>query len=403
VIKELVQGRIGQKRAAELMGLCPRQVRRLQRDYEVRGDEALVHKLRGRPSNNRIGAGLWRRIKELMKNTYRGFGPTLACEHLAEDHGIVVGRESLRKRMRQWGCEYERRRSRPHRKRRERHHCYGEFVQMDTSEHDWFEGRGEEAVLITMIDDANSMRFERFYDADTMENNMRIIREYIERFGRPLALYVDRASHFKHTPGRRDPAKRKTFETQIQRALKQLEITMVLAGSPQAKGRVERSHGTDQDRMIKKMRLKGIATIEQANRFLDEVYLTDLNEKYSVVPRSPVNVHRDASGYDLDAIFCPHETRTVHNDLTIRVDNRFYQLQPPRGMRDLPKCRVAIERRLDGTLKVRRNNIYLPFTEIEQRPTQSAEAAEKPSTRKWRPPADHPWKAKGPGVKSGAS
>lgn len=393
VMHELRAKRISQTGAAAVLGLCTRQVRRLYKAWIQEGDRALVHKSRGRPSPRRIEPALRRRVRRLLKEKYEGFGPTLAGEHLLAEEGIAIGRETLRKWMRQWSLEYPRRRPRPHRKRRPRRSCFGELVQIDTSVHDWLGEGGETAVLIALIDDATGRKFARFYASDGTESNMDAILRYILRLGRPMELYADRAGHFTQTLGKRGAGRDGSPATQIERALEQLGIKLILARSPQGKGRVERSHRTDQDRLIKKLRLQGIKTIADANRFLEEVYLPDANARFARPPAAPANLHRDASDYDLAAILCVHEARQVQNDLTIQVDGQCHQLLPPADVTGLAKTTVTIERRLDGALKVRRGSRYLDYEVLAERPPRPKKDRKKPkSTRKHRPSADHPWR-----------
>ena len=357
VIVQLDQGLIDQRRAAAWLKLSERQVRRLWRAYQARGDAGLVHQGRGKPSNRRLDEATVAHAKELLRKRYRDFGPTLASEHLAGDDAISVSRETVRLWMRQEGLWAGRRRERPHRRRRARRPCFGELVQMDTSSHDWLEGRGPALVLITMIDDATSRKLARFFQSDSTVTNMELLKAWLERHGRPLALYTDWASHFKQVR----VAGAKAAQTQIERALGELDIRLIAAHSPQAKGRVERSHGTDQDRLVKELRLLGIATLEAANRFLEEVYLPRINERFGVEPESAVDAHRSCEGLDLEAIFCVQEERRVANDYTVQVDGRTLQIERGEISGGLRQGKVTIERRLDGTLRLRWGNRYLRY------------------------------------------
>jgi transposase len=359
VIEQIERGLIGQAQGAEALGLSARQVRRLQARYRVQGDAGLAHRSRGRPSNRRIGAGVRAEALARIERRYRDFGPTLAAEYLAQEAGIEVSRETARGWMIEAGLWHGSRKKRPHRRRRPRRPCRGALVQMDTSIHDWFEGRGETAVLITMIDDATSHVEQRFFASDTTAANMAMIALYIERHGRPAALYTDRASHFTHTARRRrmlseDP-------TQIERALGELDIRLIHARSPQAKGRVERRFGMDQDRMVKAMRLEGIATIEAANRFLDRTYLAQMNARFTRPAAGQADLHRNAQGYDLQAILSVQATRRVANDATVQFKGQVYQIEAGPGPGALAGARVTVERRLDGSLRLRWGGRYLGF------------------------------------------
>ena len=358
-IEQLEQGLIDQQRAAAWLKLSVRQVRRLWRAYQQRGDAALVHKGRGKPSNRRIDEATVARAKELLRTRYRDFGPTLAAEHLASDDAIAVSRETVRQWMRQEGLWANQRKGRPHRRRRARRPCFGELVQMDISVHDWLEGRGPALALITMVDDATSRKLARFVEADTTQTNMALLQRWIQRHGRPLALYTDWASHFRQV----SVAGQKAAQTQIERALGELDIALICAHSPQAKGRVERSHGVDQDRLVKELRLLGIATLEAANRFLEQVYLPRINERFAVAPESAVDAHRSSEGFDLAAVFSVQEERRVANDYTVQVDGRTLQIERGEITGGLRQGKVVIERRLDGTLRLRWGDRYLRYAQ----------------------------------------
>jgi len=357
VIEQLSNGLIGQQQAAAWLSLSARQVRRSLRRYQSQGDHGLVHRGRGKASNRRIDEETVARAQELLRSRYRDFGPTLAAEHLADDDGIVLSRETVRGWMIQLGLWGGQRQKRPHRHRRPRRACFGELVQMDTSLHDWLEGRGPALVLITMIDDATGRKLARFFESDSTVTNMELIGLWIARHGRPVALYTDWASHFKQI----GLAGAKASRTQIERALGELDIRLIAAHSPQAKGRVERSHGTDQDRLVKEMRLLGIATLAAANRFLEEIYLPRMEAKFAVAPASAVDAHRSAAGFDLEAILSVQEERRVANDYTVRVDGVAWQIERGEIAGGLRQSKVLVERRRDGTMRLRRGDRYLKY------------------------------------------
>jgi transposase len=412
VIDEVASGASGvrglaQAQAGELLGLSERQVRRLVKRYREQGDVGLIHRSRGRASNRKTPAEVRERAVERLRGEYEGFGPTLASEKLAEREGLVVSRETVRRWMIEEGLHEPRRRRVEARQWRERRACYGELVQMDTSIHDWFEGRGETAVLISMIDDATGHLWMRFYPTDSTATNMAHLREYVLRYGRPVALYADKASHFKATRPATiaEQLEGREAQTQIQRALGELHIEYIPAHSPQAKGRVERSFGTAQDRLVKELRLAGIATIDAANAFLEATYIPLINRRFTVAPRCAVDAHRSADGFDLDAILSVQENRTVANDYTIRLHGTRYQITQrplPPGLRRSP---VLVEQRLDASLKLRYRGRYLCFQRLGPvpRPAPAAPApvglrppsAGAANTQRPAPPtpkADHPWK-----------
>jgi hypothetical protein len=290
-----------------------------------------------------------------------------------------------------------------HRQFRQRKACCGEMVQIDTSIHDWFEGRGQKAVLICLIDDATSRHCMRFYATDSTETNMTMVRDYLKRYGRPMAFYGDKASHFHTTrqPTIEEQLEGLEPETQIGRALRQLDITYLAAHSPQAKGRVERSFGTAQDRLVKELRLAGINTIQAANDFLEEVYIPFVNERFSVKPACQVDAHRPADDFDLDAIFSHQETRVVTRDYTISFNTQAYQILKDSAAPGLVGASVIVEQRFDGTTHLRWRDRYLQFEKLQPRPPAPAAALPlglRPRSRAAAPrpgvtPApDHPWR-----------
>src|SRR5215207_5894826 len=287
VMRGVIAGERTQAEAARLLGRSTRQVRRLQRRLEADGDGALIHGLRGRPSNHRADPYLRRRVLRAYRQRYPDFGPTLASEKLAGE-GLPVGAETLRRWLLAAGL-WERKRQRdPHRSRRPRRSCFGELVQMDASVHDWLEGRGESVVLIAMIDDATSRIAAKFYPAGTVETHLDLLGTWLRQYGRPGAIYTDRHSIFE--PQDKGRAVTQGL-TQFGRALDELGVELIRARSPQAKGRVERLFGTAQDRWVKEMRLRGVRTLEQANDALAEL-LPDHNRRCGKKPRKDEDGHR---------------------------------------------------------------------------------------------------------------
>jgi hypothetical protein len=384
--------------AARLLRLSTRQVRRIQLKLEAGGDAALVHGLRGKPSNHRRDPTLRRTVLKAYRARYPDFGPTLAREKLAAD-GLHVGIETLRRWLLAEGL-WERRRHRdPHRSRRPRRSCFGELVQMDASIHDWLEGRGEEVVLITMIDDATSRVMARFYPAGTVEAHMDLLGRWLRKYGRPLALYTDRHSIFEpHEKGQ--PLSDPDAETQFGRALRELDVELIRAHSPQAKGRVERSFGTAQDRWVKELRLAKARTCASANAVLEQV-VSDHNRRFARAASKPTDAHRRlGAAHCLESILSLQAQRVVSNDYVVRWSNRHYQLLPPvyPGERG---GRVVIEQRLDGTMAIRFGKRYLGYREAAVREEPAAggrkaasagsKGSKKPAKAR-RPAADHPWR-----------
>jgi transposase InsO family protein len=345
-------------------------VKRLVYALKKRGDKAVIHGLRGKPSNQRIGKSVEEEaIQILSADLYKGFGPTLAAEYLADKHDIEVSKETVRHWMigaGLWRAKEQKVKAvhiwRPRRSR------FGELVQWDTSEHDWLEGRGEKLYLIAMIDDATSRLFARFVRHDTTEENMKLLKSYVEKFGRPLAFYTDKAAIFQTAE------KRKRYETagdkdgvempptQIGRALRELGIVWIAAHSPQAKGRVERNFGTAQDRLVKGMRVAGVKTLEQANQYLEETYLVWWERELTVEPANSDDAHRPLDkSHSLEASLSHVETRQVRNDYTIPLDAELYQIERQAVVSGLRKADVRVEKRLDGSIAVRFGERYLPI------------------------------------------
>ena len=369
VLKKAQKKLITQRQAAAELDFTERHVRRLLVRLKEVGDRAVVHGLRQRRSNRRLREETCERaVRILSEEVYRGFGPTLASEYLAKKHKIAIGREALRKLMMQAGLWRGRKRKieeihewRPRRSSR------GELIQWDTSEHDWLEGRGEKLYLIHMIDDATSELMARFVPSDSTEHNMRLLWSYLERNGRPVAFYTDKASLFqtapkgkiKHTDRSRDE-RDPLPPTQIGRALQELGIAWIAAHSPQAKGRVERSFGTAQDRLVKGLRVAGARTLEQANRYLDTEFLPWWNQHLVVAPANPTDAHRQLGvEHNLAAALTHVEHRQVNNDYTVQLGGKFYQIQREGICPGLRGAIVRIEQRLDGTLTVRFRDRYL--------------------------------------------
>jgi hypothetical protein len=393
VMRSVLEGQRTQAEAARLLRRSVRQVRRLQRRLEAEGDRAVVHGLRGRPSNHRADPEVRRQVLRAYRQRYPGFGPTLASEKLAAD-GLAVGAETLRRWLLAAGLWERKRRRDPHRSRRPRRGCFGELVQMDASIHDWLEGRGASVVLIAMIDDATSRIAARFYPAGTVEAHLDLLGAWLRAYGRPAAVYTDRHSIFEpQDKGRALP----DGVTQFGRALGELDVALIRAHSPQAKGRVERLFGTLQDRWVKEMRLSGVRTIDQANALLSRL-VPEHNRRFARAARRPADAHRRLGpGHRLEAILSVQAERVVSNDYVVRFESRHYQLLKPvyAGERG---GRVVIERRLDGTLWMRFRGHYLNYREAtagvesDREPTPPATPPAARPAGPPRPAESHPWR-----------
>jgi hypothetical protein len=373
VIRKVLERRFTWTQAAEQLKVGRRQVARLCRRYRALGARGLVHGLRGKASNHRLAPELLgKALSALHDPLWEGFGPTFGGEKLAEHYGLRLGVETTRQLMIGSGLWTVRRSGPKHRSWRPPKDCVGMMVQMDGSHHDWFEGRGPRCVLMGMIDDATSrILYAEFVDSEDTLNVMRVTKAYIERFGRPTAIYVDKDSIFQtnREAAIEEDLRQEQPATQYKRALDELGIELICAHSPQAKGRIERSFNTHQDRLVKELRLAGIGTMEGGNRLLHERYLQAHNERFARPPASPVDAHRPVlAGHDLSRILSIWSQRTVLNDYTLRFKSSWLQLVPAKGLRLRPKDKVTIETRLDGTTRARWKGGYVAFKALEKRP-----------------------------------
>ena len=401
VLKKAKKGLITQAAAAEELKVSPRQIRRMIRRLGAEGDKTVIHRLKGAPSNRRIGEELHKKTVEILSDPRcNDFGPTYARDHLAGQHGIAVSKETVG----QWMIEgklWRAGRSKPDKLVhvwRERRSRFGELVQWDTSTHDWLEGRGSGRIyLISMIDDATSRVLARFAPHDSTEENMKLVQLYLERFGRPQAFYTDKASLFqtatktKRGESRETEDRKEMAPTQIGRALRELDIQWIGAHSPQAKGRVERSFQTSQDRLVKDLRMAGVATLEQANLYLETKYLPWWEQTLTVSPRDPADAHRALKQeHDLPAIFSHVEARIVKTDYTFQFEGRQYVIERADIRSGLRGATVRIEKRYDGSLAVRFERHYLRY-----RSCDSGAATQEPTPRQVSKPSKKPPKKSG--------
>ena len=364
-LKQAEAKQITQAKAAERMGVSERWVRQLLRRRKKEGDRVVVHRLRGRPSNRKLAERTRSRVLRFIEREYRDFGPTLIAEYLQSEHGVRVGKETVRKWMIGAGL-WKAKRSRVGKVHswRARRESRGELVQWDTSVHAWLEDRGPaQMYLVGMIDDATNTLHARFVETDSTEQNLRVLWSYIERYGRPQAVYTDKAGMFQPTLARgwkTDDPEPKT-ETQIGRALRELGIEWIAAHSPQAKGRVERCFGTLQDRLVKALRKAKVRTIEQANAYLENVFLPQWNQRFVRPPASAAEGHRGLGKLDLSSILSVVEARGVSNDYTVQWRGVKWQIPRTAIRPGLRGSRLRIEQRLDGTMVARIDGRSVPL------------------------------------------
>ena len=390
VIHQTMEKKLTQIKAGALLGLTARHVRRLLQRVRQEGDRGLVHRGRGTPSNRRLPEKVKAMVLRLYAQRYGDFGPTLAAEKLAERHGITLSDETLRGWLRDAGIDHFTRRTRPHRAWRARKAHVGELIQLDGSHHDWFEGRGPRGVLMAYIDDASSRVLARFYEYEGTIPAMDSFQHYVTRYGIPLAVYADKHTTYQSPaqPTVADQLAGVTPTSQFGRALSELGVELIPAHSPQAKGRVERLFKTFQDRLIKEMRLAGVSTLDEANRFLED-YLPIYNQRFSVQPAQAADLHRPRpAGCDLDRILCLKTTRCLRKDFTIAHQGRLYQIHDT-----VRAPHVLVEERIDGTMRITHQGRTLGFHVITSRPMKAAEAKKVHRPRHpVTPRPDHPWR-----------
>ena len=400
ILAKVVAGALSQVDAANALGRSQRQVRRLVAALERDGAKSVVSKRRGHASNRRLPDSVRTTILQRARSDYLGFGPTFLAQTLAERDRIVVSRESLRALLIEhdlWKAKRRRRNVHPLRERRPR---FGELVQMDGSPHDWFEERGPRCTLLLAIDDATSrVTGGRFENAETTDGYFRLLEIHLEKFGRFCAAYTDKHSIFRYSGSSTDEA----IVTQMQRSLDELDIELICANSPQAKGRVERANRTFQDRLIKAMRLAAIATLDDANAFLPD-FINDHNRRFAVDAAVDQDAHRSIEGFQLDDILCRKDERLVTKNLMFQLENRTFKLVDPYSRRQLTTgSRLTILQHHDGQMTVRHDGQILVAECVgklmRNAPIVGAKNLNEhvnrriPDPRKVRKPAaNHPWK-----------
>lgn len=396
IIHKVLDKKLKEVDAAEILVLSDRQIRRMVKRVRDEGDSGITHRSRGRSSNKAIPKKVKAKVITLYREKYWDFGPTFASEKLYEIDGIKISHETLRLWLISEGKQDWQRKARPHRQWRQRKEYFGQMVQMDGSHHDWLEGRGPELVFMGYVDDATGKAFGRFYDYEGTMPAMDSFRRYIKKYGLPQSIYVDKHSTYKSP-------KKQTIEEQLrneepmsqfERALNELGVKVIHANSPEAKGRIERKFGVFQDRLIKELRLAGIKSKDEANKFL-EGYLPKHNRRFVVPALKEGDLHRkDLPGEkELKKILCIKTKRGFRKDSVIRHNNKFYQIK------DLPNrsiSSVIVEDRLDGSMHIRNNGSYFKYKEIDLafmaravviKPTKAREAR-----KIYTPAKDHPWK-----------
>lgn len=399
VMQRLKEKRLLQKEAARLLGLSVRQVKRVWQKYRKQAANGLVSAKRGQASNHRLDAGVVRQALDLVKEKYSDFGPTLAHEKLVEGHQMQISRESVRKIMIEEGVWKPRRKKKEQvHQMRERRACFGELVQIDGSDHAWFEERGERCTLLVFIDDATGNLVALwFVEDETFFAYCEAARHYFEREGKPVAFYSDKHGVFRVNAAQ--PLGTTAGLTQFGRAMQELDIQIICANSPQAKGRVERANQTLQDRLVKELRLRNLSTIEAANAYLEE-FRADFNRRFAVPPRSTQDAHRPLLHTEnLDRILTHQRSTSLSKNLTVQYNKIIYQIQTERQTYTLHNAPVLICENAKGEVTILYKNKPLPYTTYKKLARQSEIVDTKHLNRAVplpKPPAaNHPWRTYG--------
>ena len=394
--------------AARLMQVSYRQAKRLWKRYRENGAAGLRHGSAGRPSHRARDERFRQRVLRRVREKYGGavgerFGPTLAAEHLQAEDGMKVQAETLRRWMLAEGLWSRERKRRQHRRRRERQEHFGELVQMDGSFHRWLEERGPEGCLIDMADDATNTTWAQLGEQETIWAVADALRAWMERYGVPVALYVDWKNLYKRAANARERLRGQEPVTQFGRMCAELGIEIIAASSPQAKGRIERMHGVHQDRLVKKLRRKGIDSHEAANVYLRTAYLPEHNRRFARAAARPEDYHRRVPrAAELDRIFRLENERTVGEDGVVRYENRYFQLEGPRGRTAPAGSKVLVCESRHGQITIEYGGRALAWREIpapaRPRVSDAPRASQRRTVpmawgkRKWTPAPDHPWK-----------
>lgn len=401
VIHKAMEKRLTQIKAAEILDLSDRQIRRIIEKIKKGGDQAIVHGNRGKSSPFKLPEEKAGEIRSIVEKRYHDFGPTFAAEKLWESDEIKIGKEKLRQLMTSWHLWHpkSRKKGQVH-QWRERKHYRGEMIQMDGSDHNWLENRGPRLVLMGYIDDATNEVFARFYEYEGTFPAMDSFKRYMAQYGLPFSFYVDKHSAYKTTrqPNLDEDLKGEFAKTQFARSLKEVGVKVIFAHSPQAKGRIERVFETLQDRLVKEMRLADVKTLTEANKFL-ETYLPKHNARFAIAPQKGTNLHRPISkNFNLDEIFCVKEYRTVSSGYTFNWRGRIFLIKNP--SLTMKKQRVCIMEYFDGKMKLKLKNKYLSFEEVTNKDIQAI-ARDQKAARKlikkariyYPPPKNHPWRS----------
>lgn len=404
IIKNLLAKKLDGTEAAKQMNLSVRQTKRLKAEVKISGIKGIIHGNRGKTSHNKINAKILENTKKHLKTIYYDFNPLLAQEHLKDDHQIQLSKETVRHIMITEKLWHSKKRSAVKKHFwRERKDNYGEMQQFDGSYHNWFESRNknvvglEQCLLVAVDDSTGAITRATFEDNEGVEAVFRFWKGYFETKGLPNAVYLDKFSTYK--VNHKNAVDNQELMTQFERAMKQLGVRVIHANSPQAKGRVEKMNGTLQRRLVKEMRLNKINTIEDANKFLQEIFIPKFNKQFAVRPKKESDLHRKLNTNEkknLDQILSIQSDRTVNNDYTIRFKNNYFQLKEIQPTTVYKKNTVTVEEHLNGKIKISLRNHYLEYTVLPERPEKEIDVKLSALTIKspisWKPPENHPWR-----------
>lgn len=404
IIKDLISKKIDGTEAAKLLNRSIRQTKRIKKTVKEEGIKGVIHGSRGRISHNKTDQKIIAKAKKHLKEVYYDFNPLLAQEHLRDDNKINLSKETIRRLMIEEGLWKSRKKSDVKKHFwRERKDNFGEIQQFDGSYHNWFEGRNEDEVgleqcLLLSVDDASGkITGAKFEYNEGVIPVFKFWKDYFKTNGLPLAIYLDKFSTYKIN--HKNAIDNKELMTQFERATKQLGIRVIHANSPQAKGRVEKMNCTLQRRLVKEMRLANINTIDEANRFLKEVFIPKFNKQFAVITKKKANLHKrlnEKQVNELDRILSIQSERTINNDYTIRFKNNYYQLKEIQTTTVYKKDKVVIEEHLNEEIKISIRNKYLDYFLLPEKPKKEIEiklavlTSRKQSS--WIPPINHPWR-----------
>lgn len=400
IIKRLIRKEINGAEAAKQIGLSVRQVKNIKARVIKQGPKGVIHKSRGKPSNRKISEEKIKEIKRIIRENYHDFKPSFAAEKLNENHGIKISKETSRQIMiagKIWKPK-PRKSNKEYRAWRQRKEQYGEMIQFDGCYYPWLEGRdgSRELCLLAAMDDATGkITHLRFVSDEGVIPVFAFWKQYLEKHGKPISIYLDRFSTYKvNTKTLADDL---NVLTQFERAMKDLGIRIIHANSPQAKGRIERANITLQDRLVKELRLADISTVEAANKFVEKIFISKFNAKFSVLPQKKGDIHKPLTKFEKDGlnkIFSIQNTRIVNNDFTIRFEGQWFQLSKTQPTLVLRKDKVQIEQRIDGQIFISLRGKYLGCAALPARPekVKMKVVALTGTEPTWKPPANHPWR-----------